>query len=387
MKEQEFNSIDDLLASELFRKWIIDKDEDAATFFSQWIDQNSARLEWVATAKGIIEALTQNNNRLTSQEINSEADRIQEKILSLNPPLYANEEPGYLETWNDDGKQQGSKGIPLFYRTRYVAGMAACLLMIAGIYWYFSNKALPASNNNAYKAFMQETEHKSFEYNNNSDAEQHIVLSDGSEVVLEKNSRLTYAANFSSGKREVYLEGNAFFNITRNPERPFIVYTQTIVTKVLGTSFYVKANTKAETASVVVKTGKVSVFKRENFTSTDAGSTTLKGMVVTPNQQVIYDILNAQMNKSLVEKPALANQTTYNFDFDDTPATEVFKTLQSAYGVPMLLDDEVLASCTISASLGNEPFYEKLRIICKIINATYEVIDGTVVISSKGCKG
>lgn len=386
MKEQEFNSIDDLLASELFRKWIIDKDEDAAIFFSQWIERNPARLEWVATAKGIIEALTQNSNRLTSQEINTEADRIQEKILSLNPPLYSDEEPGYLETWNNDGNEQGSKGIPVFYRTRYVAGMAACLLMIASIYWYYSYKALPASNNNAYKAFMQETEHKSFEYNNNSDAEQHILLSDGSEVVLGKNSRLTYAANFSSGKREVYLEGNAFFNITRNPERPFIVYTQTIVTKVLGTSFYIKANSKAETASVVVKTGKVSVFKRENFTSTDAGSTTLKGMVVTPNQQVIYDILNAQMNKSLVEKPALANQTTYNFDFDDTPATEVFKTLQSAYGVPMLLDDEVLASCTISASLGNEPFYEKLRIICKIINATYEVIDGTVVISSKGCK-
>lgn len=386
MKEQEFNSIDDLLASELFRKWIIDKDENAAIFWSQWIERNPARLEWVATAKAIMETLTQNGNRLTNQEINTEADRIQEKILSLNPQLYTDEDPGYLETWNDDGKEQGSKGILFLFRTRYVAGIAACLLMIAGIYWYYSNKAIPASNNNAYKAFMQETEHKSFEYNNNSDAEQHIVLSDGSEVVLEKNSRLTYAANFSSGKREVYLEGNAFFNITRNPERPFIVYTQTIVTKVLGTSFYVKANTKAEVASVVVKTGKVSVFKRENFTSTDAGSTTLKGMVVTPNQQVIYDISNEQMNKSLVEKPALANQATYNFEFDDTPAAEVFKTLQAAYGVPVLLDDEVLATCTISASLGNEPFYEKLRIICKIINATYEVIDGTVVINTKGCK-
>jgi ferric-dicitrate binding protein FerR (iron transport regulator) len=387
MKEQEFNSIDDLLASELFRKWIIDKDEDAAIFWSQWIEQNPARLEWVATAKAIIEALTQNSNRLSNQEINTEANRIQEKILSLNPQLYSDEDPGYLETWSDDGKKQGSKGILFLFRTRYVAGIAACLLMIAGIYWYYSNRSMPASNNNAYKAFMQETEHKSFEYNNNSDAEQHIVLSDGSEVVLEKNSRLTYAANFSSGKREVYLEGNAFFNITRNPERPFIVYTQTIVTKVLGTSFYVKANTKAETASVVVKTGKVSVFKRENFTSTDAGSTTLKGMVVTPNQQVIYDISNEQMNKSLVEKPALANQAAYNFEFDDTPAAEVFKTLQAAYGVPLLLDDEALATCTISASLGNEPFYEKLRIICKIINATYEVIDGTVVINTKGCKG
>src|SRR5688572_1978768 len=107
MKEQEFNSIDDLLASELFRKWIIDKDEDAAIFWSQWIEQNPARLEWVATAKAIIESLTQNGSRLTSAEINTEADRIQEKILSLNPQMYLDEEPGYLETWNNDGREQG----------------------------------------------------------------------------------------------------------------------------------------------------------------------------------------------------------------------------------------------------------------------------------------
>ncbi|OQP44628.1 hypothetical protein A4H97_09680 [Niastella yeongjuensis] len=386
MKNPDIKSIDDLLANELFRKWIIEKDEAAAVFWSKWIEQNPARLEWVAAAKAIIETLTENNHQLTNQEINREADLIQQKLLSLNPAIYNDEEPdGYLENRNDNGKEQGSTGIP-FFRTRHLVGIAASLLMIACVYLYYTNKPRPLASNNAYKAFMQEAKHKSFDYNNNSDGEQHIVLSDGSEVVLEKNSRLTYSANFSSGKREVYLEGNAFFSITRNPERPFIVYTQTIVTKVLGTSFYVKAMSSAETASVVVKTGKVSVFKRENFTSTDAGSATLKGMVVTPNQQVVYDISNAQMNKSLVEKPVIPNQATYNFDFDDTPATEVFSRLQTAYGVPVLIDEEVLKTCTISASLGNEPFYEKLRIICKIINATYEVIDGTVVISTKGCK-
>lgn len=385
MKNADINSIDDLLASELFRKWIIDKDEEAAIFWSQWIEQNPARLEWVATAKAIIETLTNSKNRLSDTEINAEAERIQSKILSMHTGSYGVEDPTCLEVCNDE-KEQGSKGILILFRMRYVAGLVATLLLIAGVYWFYANKAVPESTANAYKAFMQETKHKSFEYNNNSDGEQHIVLSDGSEVVLEKNSRLTYATNFSSGKREVYLEGNAFFNITRNPERPFIVYTQTIVTKVLGTSFYVKAMSSAETASVVVKTGKVSVFKRENFTSSDAGAATLKGMVVTPNQQVVYDIPNEQMNKSLVEKPALATQTPLNFDFDDTPATEVFKILQAAYGVPVLIDEEVLATCTISASLGNEPFYEKLAIICKIINATYEVIDGTVVINTKGCR-
>jgi transmembrane sensor len=140
MKNADFNSIDDLLASELFRKWIIDKDEEAAVFWSQWIEQNPARLEWVATAKAIIETLTKNSDRLANHEVNAEAELIQQKILSLNPELYADEEPGYLETYYD-GNERGSKGIFFLRRTRrYIAGLAAALLMIAGGYWYFSGK-------------------------------------------------------------------------------------------------------------------------------------------------------------------------------------------------------------------------------------------------------
>jgi transmembrane sensor len=384
MKNPEINSVDDLLANGMFRKWIIEKDAAAEIFWSQWINENPARLEWVAAAKAIIESLTASTSALSEEEVNREAALIQQRIVTINNDPYSVEEPGYLES--KDGLEQPSKGIHFLLRTRQLVAVAASLLLIAIAVFLLYQKKQPAAQANAYKSFLQETQNKSFEYNNNSDGEQRIVLSDGSEVVLEKNSRLTYAANFSSGKREVYLEGNAFFNITRNPARPFIVYTQTIVTKVLGTSFYVKAMSSDATASVVVKTGKVSVFQRENFTNTDAGSSTLKGMVVTPNQQVVYDIGNEQMSKSLVEKPVMAKEaTTYSFEFDDTPAAEVFKKLQEAYGIPIVMDEEVMTSCTISASLGNEPFYEKLRIICKIINADYEVVDGSVIISSKGC--
>src|SRR4051812_11026034 len=136
MKNPDINSIDDLLANELFRKWIIEKEEAAAVFWSQWIDQNPARLEWVAAAKAIIETLTETNGQLTNHEINREADIIQQKLLSLSPEIYEGEEPAYLETYTDDGKKQGSKGIP-FFRTRYLVGIAASLLMIAGIYWYY----------------------------------------------------------------------------------------------------------------------------------------------------------------------------------------------------------------------------------------------------------
>jgi hypothetical protein len=91
------------------------------------------------------------------------------------------------------------------------------------------------------------------------------------------------------------------------------------------------------------------------------------------------------MSKTLADAPVVTKDSISNFVFDDTPATEVFRKLQDAYGITILLDEEVMTSCSISASLGNEPFYEKLNMICRIINASYQVIDGNVVINAKGC--
>ncbi len=384
--KKDINSIDDLVASESFRKWIMDKDPEEAIFWNQWIEQNPARIEWVATAKAIITSLTEHIPALSNAEVDIEAALIQQKILAAGDTSYYAEEPPYLNPENASSGE-GAKVIPIFsLRTKLAGGAAAALVILCAGYFIISNNTGQLASANAYKAFLQETKNKSFEYNNSSDSVQHVLLSDGSEVFLEKDSKLSYAANFTSGKREVYLTGNAFFTIARNPSRPFIVYTQDIVTKVLGTSFRVKAMAGEKTVSVLVKTGKVSVFRRENFTSSDAISGTLKGIVLTPNQEMVYDVVHEQMNKALVETPTPTKDSSVSFVFDDTPATEAFKKLHEAYGITIVMDEEAMASCTISATLGNESFYEKLSYICKIINATYQVIDGNVVINAKGCR-
>jgi ferric-dicitrate binding protein FerR (iron transport regulator) len=385
MKKTDINSIDDLVASESFRKWIIEKDEAEGLYWNQWIEQNPARIEWVATARAIITTLTESLPALPDAAIDAEAALIQQKILAAGTGYY-NEEPPYLSA-ADPGFGEDAKVVPIFStRLKFALTTAASLLVLFAGYLLLEKDTPHTATANAYEQFLQETKNKSFEYNNSSDSVQRIVLSDGSEVLLEKDSKLSYAANFTSGKREVYLTGNAFFKITRNPSRPFIVYTQDIVTKVLGTSFRVRALAGEKVVSVLVKTGKVSVFRRENFTSSDARSGTLKGIVLTPNQEMVYDIVHEQMNKSLVETPVITRDSAYNFVFDDTPAADVFRKLHDAYGITVVMDEEALASCTISASLGNESFYEKLNIICKIINATYQVIDGNVVINAKGCR-
>ncbi len=133
-----------------------------------------------------------------------------------------------------------------------------------------------------------------------------IDLPDGSRVTLEKGSKLYYAADFSSddkAKREVYLTGEAFFEIKKNAARPFYVYTSTVITKVLGTSFRVEAYPSASKATVTVKTGKVSVYRKDDFYQTTHGGTESGGVIVTPNQELVYDQQSNELNKILTEKP------------------------------------------------------------------------------------
>lgn len=376
MRNDDIHSIDDLVASESFRKWVLEKDETEARFWNQWIEQNPARIEWVATAKAIITVLVENTQPLSDADIDRQAGLIRRQVLAGNDATHYSEEPRSLPL----------KKITLFYRLRYAVAIAASLLIAVAGYLFLGKDRSIGAPATAYQQFLQETKNKSFEYDNGSDSVQRILLSDGSEVLLEKNSRLSYAAAFTSGKREVYLTGNAFFKIARNPSKPFIVYTQDIVTKVLGTSFAVKAPAGGKMVSVLVKTGKVSVFRRENFAGPEAGSGTLKGLVLTPNQEMVYDVVHEQMNKSLAETPTLTRDSAVSFNFDDTPVADVFRKLHDAYGITIVADEEALTSCTISATLGNESFYEKLNIICKIINATYQVIDGNIVINARGCR-
>jgi hypothetical protein len=91
------------------------------------------------------------------------------------------------------------------------------------------------------------------------------------------------------------------------------------------------------------------------------------------------------LNKTLVEKPELlSKKEVVSFDFDNTPVA-VFARLEKAYGVPIVFDEELMKNCFLTAPLGNEPLFDKLKVICKTTGATYEVFDGKIVISSRGC--
>ncbi len=225
---------------------------------------------------------------------------------------------------------------------------------------------------------------------NTGNTPKELKLADGSVILLQPNSSLSYGDDFNGTVREVVLEGEAFFDIARNPGKPFIVFANQVVTKVLGTSFTIKAYEKESDITVAVRTGRVSVQSREAF---DRGekhdSPDLPGLILTPNQQAVYVKKEEQLRKTLVEQPLpVAGQKAagISFNFENKPLSEVFATLSRAYGVEIIYDEEIFGSCSLTVGLEDESLFEKLKIICKTIDATYQVIDTRVLISGKGCK-
>ncbi|SMB99160.1 FecR family protein [Hymenobacter roseosalivarius DSM 11622] len=209
-----------------------------------------------------------------------------------------------------------------------------------------------------------------------------LALADGSTVRLQPRSTLRYPQQFTNAKREVFLQGEAFFEIARNPVKPFLVVTDKVVTTVLGTSFTVRAYPEQPQALVMVRTGRVRVSPRPSGAGSAAGRMAAP-LELMPNQQVAYSPQVLEMRKELVERPALLIPRP--FAFDDRPVTEVIQALEHAYGVPIVYDEEVLMGCTVRLLFKDEPMFEKLDLLCKALGATYERAGTKVIFHSKGC--
>jgi len=209
-----------------------------------------------------------------------------------------------------------------------------------------------------------------------------VKLSDGSRVRLQPNSSVSAPKVFSDSLRETVLTGDAFFDVTPDANRPFLVRVGNVVTRVLGTSFWV-LNRAGKRVEVEVKTGKVAVFERQpkDFQN--------NGVLLTPNHKVTYFADDQHFVTGIIEKPEIIktpDAVPIKFLFENTPLTEVIATLEKGYGIKIELTDEALKNCTLTGDLDNLEMHDKLRLICQSLKASYDVRGTSILISGKGCE-
>lgn len=371
----ECNSIEDLVFSRSFRNWVFNRSSSEAGFWENWIASHPEKKGMVDHAKAVIYALQLHPDRLSDMEVEVEVQKIMQGVKE--------------GSWFDSGDAEGKRRRRRFIFPRPVRLLATAAvftgLCVLGYVFY-----QVTARRNVLQAYLADHKNDAVRQRAAGTATAEAIhLPDGSTVMLGRHSRLYYTTPLAggNGKREVYLDGEAFFDVRKDAAKPFYVYTGQVITKVLGTSFFVRSNPSDPTTVVIVRTGKVSVYGQDDYYTLSSHGKEAGGIILTPNQEIVYDHQERRLKKVLSDKPERLPETAdSSLVFNGTPVSKVFRRLQALYGIPILYDEEAVSTCSLSAIMGTESFYEKISIICKAINATYEVIDGNIVISAPGCK-
>jgi transmembrane sensor len=215
---------------------------------------------------------------------------------------------------------------------------------------------------------------------------QKIQLQDGSTITLQPGSEVRYPKKFGD-TREVYLSGDAFFDVAKDARRPFLVYANEITTRVLGTSFRIRANRDEKEIIVAVKTGKVSV--RANQEKSVSSPTVSQEITLTPNQQAVYKRNEQVVVKQIVQEPeVIVAQHSSKNSYINEPIVSILKNLGENYGIKIRFNSDALSDCTLTSdTIDGEGLFEQLEIICNALGGTYTMeSDASIVIDASGCK-
>lgn len=227
---------------------------------------------------------------------------------------------------------------------------------------------------------------------NISDSVKNIVLEDGSTVSIYPGAKLAFPKHFANNRREVYLEGDAFFTVTKNPNRPFFVYNHQIVTQVLGTSFAIHRKKDGQ-FEVAVKTGRVAVYENKEQVNLNEVQQKSNGVIITPNQKVTYYQQERHFVTSIVDQPVPVKKESglriaeSEFNYKEASLQRVLKDLETTYELEIVLENEKVKDCLFTGDLTEENLFNKLQSICIVFNTSYE-IKGTKILLKGGnnCK-
>jgi transmembrane sensor len=268
-------------------------------------------------------------------------------------------------------------------RWRYA--VAACCVGLLGLggFWFYNAKQSAAASS----LVVTKADQGHFVETNSSDEPKTIALEDGSSVVIYPGAKLAFPKQFDKTRREVYLEGEAFFDVSKNSSRPFFVYSNQIVTQVLGTSFGIR--NKQGQVEVAVKTGKVAVYENKEQIPLNEVQQKSNGVIITPNQKVTYYQDERHFITSVVERPVPVVKETgqkadsTDFNYSETSLQKVLRDLEEAYELEIVVENDKIKNCLFTGDLTGENLFNKLEGICLTFGANYEV-KGTRILLKGG---
>ena len=200
-----------------------------------------------------------------------------------------------------------------------------------------------------------------------------VDLSDGSRVTLNQASSIRFLAESENGEREVELQGDAFFDVARNEELPFVIQAQDVEVEVLGTSFYVDSRAEQAEVQVMVESGRVAVRA--------AG----QEVILSANEQAVFDKeANALRKQANTDEHYLALKSG-ELVFEETPLETAIFALSRQYNTNLVIESEELKACPITSTFKNK----SLRAVLAILEASFGIQsaeDGDRIVLTGECR-
>jgi transmembrane sensor len=204
---------------------------------------------------------------------------------------------------------------------------------------------------------------------------QTLHLNDGSAVTLNAAANLNYPTTFNKKRRDVYLKGEAYFDIKHMDAKPFYVHVGDVTIRVLGTAFNIKADSLQKHVEVTVTRGKVQVIKNE---------TTLG--VLTASQQLSVNNTSSNVVIKTVNTAEVLKWKPAEIFFNDITMKEVMRQVEQRFGTHVTFVNPQIALCSITATFTEDDTLEEmLDVICAVSKLQYSIADNNIKIDGNGC--
>lgn len=267
---------------------------------------------------------------------------------------------------------------------------AACLIAIA----VFLIQRYAAPTRSASQTDMISKSNIPNEISTKAGSHSLITLPDGSKVILNGNSTLTYDKYFDKEIREVQLNGEAYFDVTKNPDRPFIIHTYQMDIKVLGTAFNVKSYNNDSRSETSLIRGSIEIIMKNNpgkkiiLKPTDKliiennRATTIEDRQTTPKAAD----LNVSLKKiNYLPADSTVIETSWVDDrliFRDAPFAEIALEMERKFGISILINSEKAKQFRFDGNFKNETVDQILNALQIANHFSYQKLNNTIIITN-----
>lgn len=285
--------------------------------------------------------------------VDADEDRLYRRIKSYLSELRNNEEPASpaVGLWN------------------YIGRIAAVLLVGLGLLYFLYERPREVA-----QAARPDGDWVTFT-NKKPKIVPHM-LPDSTVIWLHPGAEISHAHPFIN--RHVTFSGEGFFDVKPDPSRPFVIHTGDLETRVLGTSFNVRAIPGEGTFKVSVATGRVEVSdvkKKER-------------VVLKPEQEVVFEPENKRLEVLAVQEKTSDKELwqSASLVFNDTPMTEVARRLMQTFHVKIGFADDGLADCRLKVDFTDQRLPEILEMIDTLLGSTYRIDGDSITLKGQGCR-